>query len=222
MLVVVGVVAFAIKIFVIGDAPPDPSKGKVQNFLTSGVSLSPTPHPDTVKLQEAEKTIEETARERETLKAELTSRGDLDRKYEARRQKIISTLNKNFKGKLKGKGDVTYKACEANSIPPLFFGAIMLHETASGTQGYILSHNNPGGLYGNNGFIYYKSVDAGIYDMAKRIKAYYIDQGLTTVAKFGAKYCPIGASNDPKGVNRHWIPNVTNLYIKLTNEAGGV
>ena len=25
-------------------------------------------------------------------------------------------------------------------------------------------------------------------------------------------YCPIGAKNDPKGLNRHWVKNVTLLY----------
>lgn len=25
----------------------------------------------------------------------------------------------------------------------------------------------------------------------------------------GRRYCPIGADNDPNGLNKHWIPNVT-------------
>lgn len=33
----------------------------------------------------------------------------------------------------------------------------------------------------------------------------------------GSRYCPIGAKNDPKGLNVNWIHNVTHFYIK---EAG--
>ena len=29
------------------------------------------------------------------------------------------------------------------------------------------------------------------------------------IAFLGARYCPVGADNDPKGLNKHWIGNVT-------------
>lgn len=31
----------------------------------------------------------------------------------------------------------------------------------------------------------------------------------------GNRYCPVGANNDPQGLNRHWIKNVTYWYNKL-------
>lgn len=30
----------------------------------------------------------------------------------------------------------------------------------------------------------------------------------------GDRYCPIGASNDPKGLNKNWVRNVKLLYTK--------
>ena len=33
----------------------------------------------------------------------------------------------------------------------------------------------------------------------------------------GRRYCPIGADNDPNGLNKHWIPNVS----KFTNQFKG-
>jgi hypothetical protein len=30
---------------------------------------------------------------------------------------------------------------------------------------------------------------------------------------FAARYCPVGASNDPKGLNKHWLKNVKH-YMK--------
>lgn len=34
----------------------------------------------------------------------------------------------------------------------------------------------------------------------------------------GDKYCPVGADNDPKGVNKNWKKNVTYWYKKLLTE----
>tara|TARA_Y100000310_G_scaffold282466_1_gene303730 strand:+ start:108 stop:626 length:519 start_codon:yes stop_codon:yes gene_type:complete len=45
----------------------------------------------------------------------------------------------------------------------------------------------------------------------------YIKAGLNPtdivgyIAFLGKKYCPVGAKNDPHGLNRHWIRNVTRL-----------
>ena len=34
------------------------------------------------------------------------------------------------------------------------------------------------------------------------------------VVFLGNRYCPVGADNDPKGLNKHWIKNVRKLYAK--------
>ena len=34
------------------------------------------------------------------------------------------------------------------------------------------------------------------------------------VVSLGNRYCPVGADNDPKGLNKHWIKNVRKLYAK--------
>jgi len=31
----------------------------------------------------------------------------------------------------------------------------------------------------------------------------------------GARYCPVGAKNDPKGLNKNWVKNVTYYYVLL-------
>lgn len=30
----------------------------------------------------------------------------------------------------------------------------------------------------------------------------------------GNRYCPVGAKNDPKGLNKHWIKNVKAIYVR--------
>jgi hypothetical protein len=32
---------------------------------------------------------------------------------------------------------------------------------------------------------------------------------------FGGIYCPVGAENDPRGLNRNWVANVTSEYDRL-------
>lgn len=35
------------------------------------------------------------------------------------------------------------------------------------------------------------------------------------IAYLGKRYCPIGADNDPKGLNKHWTKNVRHFYAKF-------
>lgn len=37
--------------------------------------------------------------------------------------------------------------------------------------------------------------------------------GPTFVSYFGNRWAPIGASNDPEKKNKHWVPNVTKLWL---------
>jgi hypothetical protein len=32
------------------------------------------------------------------------------------------------------------------------------------------------------------------------------------IAFLGSRYCPIGAANDPKGLNKNWVKNVRRIY----------
>jgi hypothetical protein len=34
------------------------------------------------------------------------------------------------------------------------------------------------------------------------------------IPEMGRVYCPVGASNDPTGLNKNWVGNVTRLYNK--------
>ena len=34
----------------------------------------------------------------------------------------------------------------------------------------------------------------------------------------GARYCPVGADNDPGGLNVHWVTNVTKFHNNITKE----
>lgn len=43
------------------------------------------------------------------------------------------------------------------------------------------------------------------------------DQSTDFITFLGATYCPVGAYNDPHGLNRNWVRNVTYYYVVLRN-----
>ena len=42
------------------------------------------------------------------------------------------------------------------------------------------------------------------------------------IAFLGKRYCPVGADNDPEGLNRHWIKNVTHYSERFGRKRGGL
>lgn len=38
------------------------------------------------------------------------------------------------------------------------------------------------------------------------------------ITYLGARYCPVGADNDPKGLNRHWVGNVTKFTKRFRGQ----
>ncbi|MCW2926805.1 MAG: conjugal transfer protein [Thermoleophilia bacterium] len=55
----------------------------------------------------------------------------------------------------------------------------------------------------------------GIDTVTRGLRGYYLDEGRTSVALIQQKYCPVGAANDPTGLNSHWRANVTKFLLEL-------
>ena len=92
--------------------------------------------------------------------------------------------------------------------------AISKHETGNWTSDLYKNNNNFGGIYnGREGKFYsYESKDKGLQAFVNLLKNNYFGKGLKTIEEIGAKYCPVGAENDPQGINVHWVPRVTQYY----------
>jgi hypothetical protein len=92
--------------------------------------------------------------------------------------------------------------------------AISKHETGNWTSELYKKNNNFGGIYNSKEqkFYSYESNEKGLQAFVNLLKNNYFGQGLDTIEEIGNKYCPVGASNDPTGVNQHWIPKVTQYY----------
>ena len=93
--------------------------------------------------------------------------------------------------------------------------AISKHETGVYTSKAFKELNNVGGMMCNDGLKEYATLEEGIEAFVKNLKYNYIDEGLDTIEKIQPKYCPIGAKNDPNGLNKYWVSGVTKYYNEL-------
>ncbi len=142
--------------------------------------------------------------------------------YSGSNEQFVNKFNSSAfnKGILAGKGAMIASIAEKNGLDPNLLAAIMANETGWGTSNAIVNHNNPGGMMDPttnwSKIKTYSSLEEGINAVASNLKRNYIDQGLTTIGSIGAKYCPVGAANDPNGLNSNWVPGVTSVYNDFT------
>lgn len=90
--------------------------------------------------------------------------------------------------------------------------SISAWETGRWTSSAYHNKNNVGGMMCKSGLITYNSLDEGIDAFLINLKNNYFDMGLDTFDKIQKKYCPIGAENDPTGLNKNWLNGVNKMY----------
>ncbi|QCJ45175.1 conjugal transfer protein [Bacillus sp. S3] len=124
-------------------------------------------------------------------------------------------IDRLLDGKLKGMGTVFVQAGQLYNVDPALLAAIAMHETGNGTSRAALVKNNIAGMMGRDGLKSYASVEDSIMDMARNIGKNYLGKGLSSIAEIGAKYAPVGAENDPTGLNNHWVKGVTKFVVQM-------
>ena len=97
--------------------------------------------------------------------------------------------------------------------------AIAKHETGNYTSYAFTSLNNVGGLMYWDGtksaLQSFNSLEKGIEKFISNLKYNYYDMGLDTIEEIQQKYAPVGAANDPNGLNNYWVSGVTRYYYSL-------
>lgn len=135
-------------------------------------------------------------------------KAELDKiKEENQRLRTIDSLNAIER-------DIYKKAIELGMTheQAILVISISKHETGKWTSNAFKNKNNFGGVMCNTGIKAYNTYNDGLTGFVTLLKNRYFDKGLDTIEKIGEVYCPIGAANDPTGVNVYWIPNVTKYY----------
>jgi len=128
----------------------------------------------------------------------------------------------NSAGVFTEKGQVFIDIANEYNVDPVLMAAIALHETGSGTSNAIMKYNNPGGLMNPatnwSTLLRFDTLEDGLRSTGRTLAKLIHKGSLTTISDLGSVYAPLGANNDPTGLNSHWAPNVT----KFTNELGGL
>ena len=143
------------------------------------------------------------------------------------RDKAVKDLEAFLQGGLKPYAKDFVDAGVQYNIDPYLTASIAMLETGRGTSSAFRRFNSVSGAWDSKAKTHkhYSDVKSGIFDQARFLKSGYIDQGLNTIPKIGAKYAPPGASNDPNGTNAQWPQNVSSFYRQATGStnllAGG-
>ena len=125
-------------------------------------------------------------------------------------------LENSLDGKLSGSAVHFINAGKKYDIDPNLLSAIAIHETGNGSSKAVNEKLNVAGMMGKNGLRSYGSIEDSIFDMARNLRKNYLNQGKDTIAEIGAKYAPVGAANDPTGLNNHWTKGVSRQLNNLT------
>ena len=125
---------------------------------------------------------------------------------------------------LVGLGVAFVRAGEAGGIDPRALVAIAYHESKLGTLGQLGWDSQPGPIQNPFGWgpgIRFGSWEEGIMTVATSLGRRYIARGNDTLAEVQPIWAPIGASNDPTGLNRNWLPGVSATYRELGGDPDG-
>ncbi len=107
-------------------------------------------------------------------------------------------------------------------VDPALLAAISMHETANGKSSAFRNKNNAMGVSNASGPIQMGSVEASIEKMANLLGK-GINQGkgpyanAKSIEDIAKRYAPIGAGNDPRGLNKYWTSGVSSNYEKLSS-----
>ena len=126
---------------------------------------------------------------------------------------------KNPGSPLVGLGDVFVREGQANGIDPRALVSIARAESSLGSDPGARARNNAFGWGPHQTFA---SWEDNIATVARGL------QGRATSTRAGsrwpqiqAKYCPVGAANDPTNLNSNWLRNTTALYAELGGDPSG-
>lgn len=86
--------------------------------------------------------------------------------------------------------------------------AIEMHETGNYTSELLYTNCNTWGAHDGNQYKVYSNVEESTLDLARCLRVYYYNYGLTTLEQIATEFCP----NDIEG----WVADVKQIYKEVT------
>ncbi|HTI35273.1 MAG TPA: hypothetical protein VL422_16475 [Miltoncostaea sp.] len=111
-----------------------------------------------------------------------------------------------------GEGATIVTEAAAVGIDPRAIVAIAAHETMLETYGPAAEIHNPFGL--GPGIAFASERDA-VKRAVATLAGWYLPEGRTSLATIGAKWAPVGATNDPGGLNANWTTGTGTYYAAM-------
>ncbi len=112
-------------------------------------------------------------------------------------------------------------AGEKFGVDPRFLAAVSMHETANGNSSAFRNKNNAMGIMGSSRTTKsFPDVQSSIMSQASSLKNNPAYAGRNTVEQIGERYAPVGAHNDAKGLNNHWVGGVNKNLAALGGQVG--
>lgn len=127
----------------------------------------------------------------------------------------ISRYLENKNSSLAPYGNDFVKWGKRYGVDPRFLVAISGAETSFATYGPSQAIHNAWGIGPGWSF---SSWSHGIKTEAEILGRYYRGRNISEIR---AKWAPSGASNDPNGLNEHWVKNVSHYYADLGGDPKG-
>lgn len=120
-------------------------------------------------------------------------------------------------GVFKNYGNTFIQIAEKQGIDPVIMAAIAFHETGYGTSNAVKTKNNPGGLMNPNGsgLFVFATLNDGLESLGRTLHNRIVRDGKNSIELLGSVYAPVGAANDPTGLNKNWVPTVTKIVQNL-------
>jgi len=155
---------------------------------------------------------------------------ELSPEYKVNVRSVVNAtvLDKKLEGVLRGKGQVIIQAAQEYNICPIFLTAILMHESANGKSNFAEDKNNVAGIMTvtkvkQKGKWINKSVAKEFDNVEECIRftakllgsKTYAGGKRDTIGEIQQVYCPVGAKNDPKKLNGHWLGGVMGYMEKL-------
>jgi hypothetical protein len=119
---------------------------------------------------------------------------------------------------LVGLGSVFVAEGERNRIDPRALVAIAYHESVLGTAGSGADIHN---AFGWGPAIPFDSWQENIATVARGLATGYVAKGRDTMAEIAPIWAPIGAANDPLGLNANWLAAVGGSHRELGGDPDG-
>lgn len=146
--------------------------------------------------------------------------------YNVSKRAIVTdaVLEAKMSGVLKGFGQYIIEQCRKQGICPVFATAVMMHESANGTSKFAKDKNNVAGIYDgkNKKYVEFDDVQQCIaFTIELLSNDSYAGKKRQTLSAIQKRYCPVGAANDPKGINDQWAGGVQH-WMKVLVGSGSV